>query len=96
MGFLLNPSVSDQDIREVGFTDYAKEKWYLCKRVFDHTTLNVTIIKNTGEVKIDVLDEFFLQPILFDLLVPDIKEEMINNVNQIISNLQSSKILVTK
>lgn len=64
--------LSDEDMRRIGFTDYNKDVWYFC-RIFDEFNLNkkftyeisfnVSINKNNpDDLRIDVLDEDFLQP----------------------------------
>ena len=63
--------LSDEKMREIGFTDYAKDRWYFCKRiVFPNAkkyrgidiTFNVSIPKDGSDIRIDVLDEDFCQP----------------------------------
>ena len=51
----------DDEMRELGFTDKVESTWYLCKKVSDDITFNVFINKRTAAVKIEVLDEAFLQ-----------------------------------
>lgn len=64
--------LSDEDMRRIGFTDYNKDVWYFC-RIFDEfkpnkkftyeISFNVSINKNNpDDLRIDVLDEDFLQP----------------------------------
>lgn len=63
--------LSDKEMRDIGFTDHAKDRWYFCKilkipnskqyRGFD-ISFNVTISKNSSNIRIDVLDEAFCQP----------------------------------
>ena len=64
----------DVKMREIGFTDYAKDRWYFCrginfKDVKKKRGLNdidisfsVTIPKDGSDIQIDVLDEWFCQP----------------------------------
>lgn len=64
----------DAKMREFGFTDYAKDRWYFCrginfKNVKKKRGLNnidisfsVTIPKDGSDIRIDVLDEWFCQP----------------------------------
>jgi hypothetical protein len=63
--------LSDKEMRKIGFSDYAKENWYYCRRVDFHKekryktfdiTFNVTIPKNGSEIGIDILDDDFGQP----------------------------------
>lgn len=56
--------LTDDQMREIGFTDYRKGYWYFCRgicRNYD-ITINFTINKKTGKCEIDILDENFLQP----------------------------------
>ena len=54
-------------MREIGFTDYCKDRWYFCRVVqkfkygFD-ITFNVTIPKDGSDIGIDILDDSFMQP----------------------------------
>ena len=61
----------DKEMREVGFTDYAKNRWYYGRCVpFPETkeyrnvdiSFGVTIPKDGTDICIDVLDEDFCQP----------------------------------
>lgn len=64
----------DTRMREFGFTDYTKDRWYFCrginfKNVKKKRGLNdidisfsVTIPKDGSDIQIDVLDEWFCQP----------------------------------
>lgn len=63
--------LSEEKMREIGFTDYSNDRWYFCKGIefpkekrysgFD-ITFNVSIPKDGSDFSIDVLDEDFLQP----------------------------------
>lgn len=55
----------DKEMRDLGFTDWAKDSWYFTDRVGPKEadiSFNVSIKKDTGEIDIDVLDEDFCQP----------------------------------
>ena len=64
----------DVKMRELGFTDYAKDRWYFCrginfkdikkKRGLNDIAISfsVTIPKDGSDIRIDVLDEWFCQP----------------------------------
>lgn len=63
--------LSDEKMREIGFTDYAEDKWYFCKSIefpknkryrFFYISFNVTIPKDGSDIRIDVLNEDFCQP----------------------------------
>jgi hypothetical protein len=60
----------DDAMRKIGFTDYNKKNWFFSRglnfsgkqyRHFD-ISFSVTIPKDGSEIRIDVLDEDFLQP----------------------------------
>lgn len=61
----------ESEMRKIGFTDHVKDNWYFCRmlrfpkkklyRDFD-VSFSVTIPKNRDDIRIDVLDEAFLQP----------------------------------
>ena len=63
--------LSEPEMRKIGFTDHAKDNWYFCRilrfpkkklyRDFE-VSFSVTIPKNRDDIRIDVLDEAFLQP----------------------------------
>lgn len=61
----------DNQMREIGFTDYSKNNWYFSKLItFPNTefyrgfdiVFSVTIPKDGSDISIDVLDEDFCQP----------------------------------
>lgn len=64
----------DAKMREFGFTDYAKDRWYFCRGInFKDVkkkrdlknidiSFSVTIPKDGSDIQIDVLDEWFCQP----------------------------------
>lgn len=55
--------LSDERMKEIGFTDYVKTKWYYSVILDKDVSFNMTIDKNTPlQFSIDVLYEDFLQP----------------------------------
>lgn len=63
--------LSDAEMREIGFTDYCKDRWYFCRMIkFPNTkryrgfevSFSITIPKDGSDIRIDVLDEAFCQP----------------------------------
>lgn len=63
--------LSDERMREIGFTDYYDKNWYFCRSIrFPKTpryrgfdiSFSVTIPKDGSDIRIDVLDEDFCQP----------------------------------
>ena len=63
--------LSEKEMREIGFTDYSKDRWLFCRSItfpresrykgFD-ISFNVSIPKDGSDIRIDVLDEDFCQP----------------------------------
>lgn len=49
-------------MRELGFTDHLETTWYYNTRVGNGVSFNVSIPKDGSRLRIDVLDEDFLQP----------------------------------
>lgn len=60
----ITPLLDDEKMRALGFTDRREGYWYFCRRVDKqgHTTLNITIEKNTGYYEELVMNEDFGQP----------------------------------
>ena len=67
--------LSDDKMKEIGFTDHCKDNWYFCrllkipvankkgKKKYDNDiSFNITIPKDGSDIRIDVLDENFCQP----------------------------------
>ena len=54
--------LSDEEMREIGFTDRYEPHWYFCKGVAKDITFNVTIPKDGSDIEIITLDEMFCQP----------------------------------
>lgn len=61
--------LSDEEMREIGFTDFAKNRWYFGKnikfpksRFQPDISFDVTIPKDGSDINIEVIDEDFGQP----------------------------------
>lgn len=55
----------EKEMRKIGFTDFAKDRWFYCRNVFARgdISFSITIPKEHPEDwRIDVLDENFCQP----------------------------------
>lgn len=75
--------LDDKKMREIGFTDYSKDSWYYCRDIGLDISFNVSINKKTSEIKIDVLDEWFLQPFDYQAQIQDGRnDDFINNINK--------------
>ena len=75
--------LDDKKMREIGFTDYSKDSWYYCRGLGSNISFNVSINKKTNKIKIDVLDECFLQPFDYQAQIQDGRnDDFINNINK--------------
>ena len=57
--------LSDDEMNRLGFTNLDESSWYLCKHVHKYPTITFKVVipkNNPEDLKIDVLDEEFLQP----------------------------------
>ncbi|MEK5501567.1 hypothetical protein [Bacillus sp. FSL M8-0168] len=54
--------LEDKQMRDIGFTNHVKSKWYFIKSIQPNFTFNLTIYKKSLKGEIDVLDERYLQP----------------------------------
>jgi hypothetical protein len=72
-------TLSDVEMKNIGFTDYCKDRWYFCRTIkFPNTkryrgfdiSFSVSINKNNPEnLRIDVLDEDFCQPYDYQMML---------------------------
>lgn len=61
--------LSDKEMKEIGFTDFAKDRWYYCKDLGKDISFNVTIPKDGGDIEIITLDENFCQPYDYQIIL---------------------------
>lgn len=79
--------LDEQKMRQIGFTDYANERWYLSRKLADDVTLNVTISKDKSSGSVEVLDEEFCQWYDFEyILNNDPNHRFANEVKQNFTN----------
>lgn len=87
--------LSDDKMREIGFTDNCKDRWYFCRFIkFPKTkqyrgfeiSFCVTIAKDNSQLRIDVLDEAFCQPYDYQSMIISSREHKIkaNNTAMIV------------
>lgn len=99
--------LSEEKMREIGFTDHAKDRWYFCRilnfpkkeryRGFE-ISFSVTIPKDGSDFSIDVLDEDFLQPYDYQYMLnnnPDFEPALIakEQVEEWMAYLQDNGVL---
>lgn len=87
--------LNEDSMRELGFTDHVKDRWYYCTRVDDATTLNITIDKETGIYKTEVLNEYFLQPeFYYSMMRMRFKNKIINNIDNVLENFRNAGLVI--
>jgi hypothetical protein len=99
--------LSDEKMKEIGFTDYSKTTWFFCRSIkfpkevryrgFD-ISFNVSIPKDGSDIRIDVLDEDFCQPYDYQSMLhrnPTFKPALIvlDQVEEHMEYLQSKGVL---
>ena len=101
MNYKLNPTVTEKELRDYGFTDWSNGHWYYCKNLYKQDiSLNLDILKaDYSHVEIDVLDENFGQPYDYEWLLSVNKNAKIANkvkkaYDKIIKKLLKDKILL--
>lgn len=64
---------SEEEMYKLGFTNHHEPVWYFSKRIesMPNISFNVSIYKETQKIKIDVLDENFLQPYNYQRMLAD-------------------------
>lgn len=92
----ITPLLSDEEMRELGFTDHREGYWYWCRSVDKkgYTTLNFTIDKLTGYYEELVMDESFGQPDYYGRAKPEFRDEIISNVDSFVAELNTSGLLL--
>lgn len=58
----ITPVLEEEKMRSLGFTDHREGHWYYVTRLLNAVSFNLDITKETGEYKIEILNEFSLQP----------------------------------
>ena len=95
--------LSDEEMREIDFTDYSKDRWFFCRSIqfpyigFD-ISFNVSIPKDNSDIRIDILDEDFCQPYDYQSMLhknPTFKPALIvyEQVEEWMDYLQSKGVL---
>lgn len=75
--------LSDEKMREIGFTDHSKDRWYFCKCLGDlDISFNVTIPKDGSDIDIITLDENFLQPYDYQYILSQLPTHKVALITQ--------------
>lgn len=70
--------LSEDRMKELGFTDYCKDRWYYCRELSKDISFSVSIPKeNPDDFRIDILDENFCQPYDYQSILSKNKENKI-------------------
>ncbi|MGM1044724.1 MAG: hypothetical protein ACQEXX_01120 [Bacillota bacterium] len=91
--------VTAKQLMDYGFTNNDKPNLYYVRQVGDMTTLNITVNKETLQgLKIDVLDESFLQPYDYQYLLVENPNNLFarnvsNKVEQVLKEMQDDGII---
>lgn len=89
--------VSEDTLKSLGFWN-TDDDWYMCIEVCSDMdiTFNISIVKSTKEVIIDVLDEEFLQPYDYQEIVGlnDVAKEVHYKVQDCMKMLMDSGVIV--
>lgn len=76
--------LEESKMRELGFTDFCKDRWYFCRGInFPNTkeyrgfevTFSIAIPKDGSDIRIDVLDEAFCQPYDYQSMIMNRREK---------------------
>ncbi|WP_338335459.1 hypothetical protein [Bacillus altitudinis] len=86
--------LEEDKMRELGFTDHAKTRWYLCKRLKDNITFNLRISKKSLNGEIDILDELCLQPYPYETMQNDTSTIIKKGVDEVMDKLRKAGVIV--
>ena len=94
--------LEDIEMRKAGFTDNDKNNWYYCRILNEDEgkgmmpiSFNVTINKKTSKIKIDILDENWLQPYNYQsILERDPSNKFANEIHKKVQH--QMKLLMEK
>lgn len=84
--------LKSRQMRRLGFTNHVEEHWYLCKRVGDSTTFNLTINKQTGSYETVVLCEFDGQPERYGHMIPVYRNYIIAAIDVVVHELNRAGV----
>lgn len=73
-------NISEEELIKLGFRNNEND-YYLCKNLIGkrEITFNLTIYKNDKRIKIDILDENFLQPYDYQSILK--RQQFVNGIN---------------
>ncbi|MFP3751186.1 hypothetical protein [Bacillus altitudinis] len=86
--------LEEYKMRELGFTDHTKTRWYLYKRLKDNITFNLIISKKSLQGDIDILDELCLQPYPYETMQNEASTIVKKGVDEVIGKLKKAGVIV--
>lgn len=91
------PILSDEKMRELGFTDHAEGRWYFCRRIDNEgaTTLNIAIDKETGLYEELVMNERFGQPEYYGRMKPQWRDLYRDTIDFYVDTLNLNGLNIT-
>lgn len=84
------PLLTDDQMRELGFTDRVKGRWYLTQRVGSRESFTLTIDKESGNYGEIVIDEDFGQPAYFGRMRQEFRHDTVNKLWEILNKLHTA------
>jgi len=90
----ITPVLPDERMRALGFTDRDPDKWYLFRNLDSGTTLNVTVVKDTGEWEELVMDEFCGQPAFYGQMTEPFQTVIREGIDSAVSEFRAAGLTV--
>ena len=96
----LNPNLKEKTLLDFGFTKQPTSEFYMMSKLTSDISFNIDIDIETNDISIEVLDEDFLQPYDYQIMlknsnyVPKIAKIVHHKVQKIMKELVDSGIIV--
>ena len=96
----LNPNLKEETLLNFGFTKEPTSEFYMMSKLTSDISFNVEIDIETNDISIEILDEDFLQPYDYQIMlknpnyVPKIAKIVHHKVQEIMKKLVDSGIIV--
>lgn len=88
------PLLTDEQMRELGFTDRVKGRWYLTQRVGSRESFNLSIDKDSGSYSETVIDEDFGQPAYFGRMRQEFRHDTVNRLWEVLNKLHTAGLRI--
>lgn len=96
----LNPNLKEKTLLDFGFTKEPTSEFYMMSKLTSDISFNIEIDIETNDISIEILDEDFLQPYDYQIMlknpnyVPKIAKIVHHKVQKIMKELMDSGIIV--